>query len=111
MQADAVSSGRVSRLHLRVPSGHVAAARMRVEDAMRLADTDDRLLVLRRLDLGRMPVDAPSTQWASRASERVAALRARAVHAMTPGAASADAVWFNSPDEAWTLLLDRKSVV
>jgi hypothetical protein len=78
---------------------------MRVEDAMRLADTDDRLLLLRRLDLGRVPPNASSMQWAMRASERVQAQRTRSVHAMAPGASSADAVWFHSVDEAWMLLL------
>ena len=72
---------------------------------MRLADTDDRLLLLRRLDLGRVPPDASSMQWVLRASERVQAQRTRAVHAMAPGASSADAVWFHSVDEAWMLLL------
>jgi hypothetical protein len=78
---------------------------MHVEDAMRLADTGDRLLLLRRLDLGRVRPDASSMQWAMRASERVQAQRTRAVHGMAPGASSADAVWFHSVDEAWMLLL------
>jgi len=100
-----VTVGTVSRLHLRVPPGRSAFARARIEDALRLADPDDRLLVLRRLDLGRLAVRAPSQSWAERASDRVGAQRARAVHATTPGAASSDAVWFHSFDEARTLLL------
>ena len=72
---------------------------------MRLAEPDDRLLVLRRLDLGRLEVRATSEYWASRAAERVGAQKARAVHGTAAGAASADAVWFHSFDEARTLLL------
>jgi len=95
----------VSRLRLRAPAGSVVTARARVEDALRLADTDDRLLLLRRVDLGRVPVRAHSVQWAARAAERVNDQRRRAVHAATPGALSADAVWFRSVEEARTLLL------
>ena len=97
--------GTISRLHLRVPPGRSAFARARVEDALRLAEPDDRLLVLRRLDLGRLEVRATSEFWASRAAERVGAQKARAVHGTAAGAASADAVWFHSFDEARTLLL------
>jgi hypothetical protein len=95
----------ISRLHLRAPSGHLAAAQLRVEDAMRLADTDGRLLLLRRLDLGPVRPGASPTLWAALASQRVRAQRDQAVHAMTPGAGSAAAVWFRSAEEAWMLLL------
>src|SRR5436190_12575262 len=95
----------VSRLRMRLPPGHAARARARVEDALRIATPDDRLLVVRRLDLGRMTVHASTMDWVARASARVAEQRARAVHAATPGAASADAVWFRSEEEAWALLL------
>ena len=97
--------GTISRLHIRVPPGRSAFARARVEDALRLAEPDDRLLVLRRLDLGRLAVHATSDVWASRAAERVGAQQARAVHGTTPGATAADAVWFHSFEEARTLLL------
>lgn len=95
----------VLRLRLRAPVTAAANARFLVEDALRLADPDDRLLVLRRLDMGRLASRTSRAQWANRASERVRAQAARAVHAATPGAASADAVWFHSFAEARALLL------
>lgn len=95
----------VSRLRLRTAPDHAVRTRVRVEDALRLADPDDRLLVCRRLDLGRMPVGATPAQWAERAVARVGELRARAVHATWPNAADRDAVWFHSAEEARALLL------
>ncbi|NJD11911.1 MAG: hypothetical protein FIB01_16200 [Gemmatimonadetes bacterium] len=98
-------AGAVSRLKLRAPPGHAVAARTRAEDAIRLAAPDDLLLVLRRLDLGRIGLRSTPAQWNARAAERVEALRRHAVHGATPGAASAEAVWFRSAAEAEALLL------
>ena len=98
-------TGAISRLRMRAPPGHAATARARTEDALRLAAPDDRLLIVRRLDLGRLGVRSTPAEWNARAAERVAALRHRAIHAATPGAASAEAVWFRSVEEAETLLL------
>ncbi len=95
----------VARLRLRAPVTQVAQARFRAEDALRLAVPDDRLLVLRRLDLGRLPARTSAAQWAGRAQERVTAQAMRAVHAAAPGSAAADAVWFHSFEEARALLL------
>jgi hypothetical protein len=96
----------VRRLSLRVPSGHLAASRQRVEDGLFLAATDEtRLVLLRRLDLGRMSSREPASAWAERAAERLSEQRARAVHASQPAAEAADAVWFRSTDEARELLL------
>jgi hypothetical protein len=102
---DAMSNGAVSRLHLRVPSGSLNMARARIEDALARVATDERLLLLRRLDLGRLSIRSPATNWADRTEERVAAESRRAVHGSAPGAAAADAVWFHSTEEAWSLLL------
>ncbi|MGE0222018.1 MAG: hypothetical protein AB7F35_05020 [Acetobacteraceae bacterium] len=102
-----MAGGAVSRLRLRVPPGQVMTARARTEDALRLADSDDRLLLLRRLSLGRLPVRASAADWTARAAERVAEQRQRAVHAAVPWAANADAVWFRSPEEARALLLEQ----
>ena len=96
----------VRRLALRVPSGQLAASRQRAEDALFLAAPDEtRLLLLRRLDLGRLPAGAPADTWTARAAERLAERRARAVHGAQPGAEAAEAVWFRSIDEARQLLL------
>ena len=96
----------VRRLSLRVASGHLAASRQRVEDALFLGAPDERRLVLlRRLDLGRLSPRQPAGVWAARATERLTERRARAVHASQPGADAADAVWFRSIDEARELLL------
>jgi hypothetical protein len=96
----------VRRLSLRVPSGHLAASRQRAEDALFLAAPDEtRLMLLRRLDLGRLSPRAQAEAWTARAAERLAERRARAVHAAQPGAEAADAVWFRSIEEARELLL------
>jgi hypothetical protein len=94
------------RLRLRSPSGWAARTQSRVEEALRLAAPDDeRLIVLRRLDLGRLPVNATGHAFTARTADRMAALAARAVHAATPGAADCPAVWFRSAAEARLLLL------
>lgn len=96
----------VRRLNLRVPYGHLAESRQRVEDALWLAAPDEtRLVILRRLDLGRLPANANGAAWTDRAQRSIADRRARAVHGAQPGAEHADAVWFRSADEARTLLL------
>ena len=96
----------VRRLALRAPPGHGAAARQRVEDALFLAAPDEtRLVILRRLPLGRMPARADAPIWTERVAERLAERRARAVHGAQPGAEDAEAVWFRSAEEAQALLL------
>jgi hypothetical protein len=96
----------VRRLSLSAPSGYLAASRQRAEDGLFLAAPDEtRLLLLRRLDLGRLSPRAHADAWTSRAAERLAERRARAVHASQPGAEAADAVWFRSIEEARELLL------
>ncbi len=100
-----MTGGVVSRLHLRGPSGSFTTARARIEDALARTTTDERLLLLRHLDLGRLPPRAPALYWADRTDQKIAEAWRRAVHGSAPGAASADAVWFHSLGEAWTLLL------
>jgi len=96
----------VARLRLRAPHHRVQRVQARTEEALRLAaPADERLMVLRRLDLGRLPAGASPAQWAGRAGTQMSALRARAVHAASAGAAGADAVWFASASEARLLLL------
>ena len=100
-----MADGVVSRLHLRLPQGHLGPTRARIEDALSRAGTDERLLLLRRLDFGRMPVGGSAAYWGRAAASRVAEARARAVHGASPGAERAEAVWFHSSEEAWMLLL------
>lgn len=100
-----MSDGVVSRLELRVPQGHLGATRARIEDALSRAGTDERLLLLRSLDFGRMPVGRSTAYWAEAAGAHIVAARSRAVHGTSPGADRADAVWFHSAGEAWMLLL------
>jgi hypothetical protein len=96
----------VRRLHLKTPPGRGAAGRQHLEDALRLSAPDEpRLLVVRRLDLGRLPVHSRADAWSRRTADRLGEQRARAVHAMHPGADGADAVWFRSIEEARTQLL------
>jgi hypothetical protein len=100
-----MSDGVVSRLHLRVPRGHLGPTRARIEDALSRAGTDERLLLLRRLDFGRVQVGRSAAYWAQAAGLRIADARSRALHGASPGAERADAVWFHSSAEAWMLLL------
>lgn len=96
----------VSRLRLAAPPGRIGEARQRSEDALRLAANDEqRLLVLRRLDLGSLPPGAPPTLWTDRATLRLREQRMRAVHGAEAGAERSDAVWFHSAEEARALLL------
>ncbi len=101
-----MSDVRALRLRLTAPEGWTARAQARTEEALRLAAADDnRLVVMRRLDLGRLPVMAHPAVWQARTAERMAALTRGAVHAATADAARADAVWFASAAEARALLL------
>lgn len=95
-----------ARLRLRAPDGWSVRAQARVEDALRTGAPDDgRLMVIRRLDLGRLPLAGHPARWSEQAGKRLSALAARAVHGSLPGAVQAEAVWFASPAEAQRLLL------
>lgn len=96
----------VSRLRVRGPPDAARRATARTEQALRLAARDgERLLVLRRLPLGRLPVIGGAALWDARAAAALRDAEARALHALAPGAALADAVWFASVAEARWLLL------
>lgn len=96
----------VNRLAVAAPAGRLADARMRVEDALRLAAVDDeRLFVFRRFDFGVMPQAARSSIWYATADKMLKSLVASAVHASSPSAAASHAVWFRSRHEANALLL------
>jgi hypothetical protein len=96
----------VSRLRVRGPADAGRHAAVRAEQALRLAAPDgERLLVLRRLLLGRLPVIGGAALWDARAAAALRDAGGRALHALAPGAALADAVWFASATEARWLLL------
>lgn len=95
-----------ARLNVRAPADWARRTQLRGEEALRLAaPDDDRLLVVRRLDLGRLPVGAHPDVWQDRARARLMERVAAAVHAASPGAQRAEAVWFASEAEARALLL------
>ncbi|MGF6743929.1 hypothetical protein [Paraburkholderia atlantica] len=95
----------VARLRLRAPAAATTRARARTEDALRIAAPDEeRLVVVRRLDLGCLRATASAAQWAQRAQTRLSGSMARAVHASSMAAATAEAVWFASDTEARLLL-------
>ncbi|SAK96428.1 hypothetical protein AWB81_05390 [Caballeronia arationis] len=101
----------VACLRLRAPAAAATRARACAEDALRIAAPDDeRLVVVRRLDLGCLRATASAAQWAQRAHTRLSGSIARAVHASSVAAASAEAVWFASDMEARLLLLAQLAV-
>ncbi len=96
----------VSRLRVRSPPDRAVRTQARVEDALRVAPTAaERLLVVRRLALGRIAADARPERWHARTAEALGEQSTRAVHGGGAGASQAGAVWFRSADEARALLL------
>lgn len=101
---NAHATRRVGQLRVRAPD--VAVARrtaIRLEDALRTASLPDaagRVLLVRRLDLGRVDARATALQLARRVEQAFARSGARCVHALDPQAAAADAVWFRDTLEA-----------
>lgn len=103
---------RIGRLSLRASSAAQARrTAMHLEDALRTAslpgEAGGRLLLVRRLALGRLPADAGPTTLSLTLERAFAAVRPRCVHAATPGAAAAPAVWFGSALEAHVALALR----
>lgn len=91
------------RARIRAPPGAGARMSQHLSDALRLAQPEARLLLVRRLALGAVPA-ARQGEVLARTEAALAGARARAVH----GAAAApwqDAVWFRSEDEARAVLL------
>jgi len=96
----------VARLRLRSPPDQARMAAHRLEDALRLApDEPERLLLIRRLALGRIAADARPQRWHDRAARALADQGAHAVHGADSSAAAAGAVWFRSAAEARAILL------
>jgi hypothetical protein len=96
----------IGRLTARAPPGRGGAVAARALDALRLAAPDERrLLLIRQLRVGALPRGADAVAWQAHVAARLDALRARAVHGASPGAAAAEAVWFACAEEARRLLL------
>jgi hypothetical protein len=97
----------VGRLRLRAPSeAMVRRAVIRLEDALRTASLPDRgarMVIVRRLALGRIAATASTQSLALAVEARIAALGAWLVHAEEPDAEQAEAVWFRDPLEAHSL--------
>lgn len=87
-----------------------ARAALRLEDALRCATLPDdgrRLLVVRRLDLGRLSAGAPAQAWARALEQAFAAAPWRWVRADAPDAGHAAAVWFDDELQALAALAWR----
>lgn len=96
----------VARLRLAAPASAAARTRHLVEDALRLAPAGpERLLLVRRLQLGALPATDRAELWRERTARALADQAAHAVHGGDPSAAMAGAVWFRSAAEARALLL------
>jgi hypothetical protein len=97
----------VQRLHLRAESeAAVRGALPALEDAFRTAtlpDAGSRLIVVRRLDLGRLPRLASPQHLSLLLESRFARAGARLVHGDDAAANDADGVWFRGVHEAYTL--------
>jgi hypothetical protein len=111
MTALAAASRQVQRLHLRAPDQTLSRRGARLlEDALRTAtlpDSGARMLVFRRLALGRFGSEISPQTLSLALERRVAALRSLAVHAPAPSAVHSVAVWFRDALEAHTLLAQR----
>lgn len=94
----------VGRLHVRAQDlGRARRAESRIEDALRTASLPEdggRLLLVRKLDLGRVDLHASPVALARQVERAFARDGQRCVHALEPRAARADAVWFRDALEA-----------
>jgi len=88
---------------------HARCGRTLLEDALRTASLGDegRMVVIRSLALGRISPHASAVEWSLRLEQRVRAVKASAVFAESPGAATAEAVWFPNEIEMWVALATR----
>lgn len=83
--------------------------RVLFEDALRTASLGDesRLVLVRRLDLGRMPPGVSATEWSRRLEQAFRVARPKAVRFDAPPARDAPAVYFPSRHEPWLVLAQR----
>lgn len=97
---------------LRLTCGHEDDARhgrVLLDDALRTASLGDetRLILVRRLDLGQLPLRASATHWSRRVEEVFSHARPVAVRFDTNEAAQANAVFFANQHEPWLTLAER----
>src|SRR5687768_3593625 len=101
---------RVRRLRLACTrEDHARHGRILLEDALRTASLGDenRLIIVRRLHLGRMPLRASATHWSTRIEETLRDADVSPVRFSVPGAAEAGAVYFEHRAEPWLVLAER----
>jgi hypothetical protein len=101
---------RVRRLRLACRrEEHARQARIRLEDALRTASLGDdaRLIVVRRLDLGTLPLRSSATGWSRQVEQRFHRLRAEMVSVDHPSAAAATVVYFRDAGDPWLRLAER----
>lgn len=103
----------VQHLHLRAPSAQAAVHAMhRLEDALRCAslpDTGERLLLVRRLHLGRLPADLSSQSLSLLIEQRVLAAGGSWVHGEHGSAAESPVVFFASRLQAAQAAVRRRA--
>lgn len=112
MTCVAQPSRHVSRLRLRASSAdHARHAAILFEDALRTASLPDAerscLVLIRRLNLGRLPARAGAVDFARRLEQAAREAASGAVPATSPAANTAQAVCFRDRSEALTLLARR----
>jgi hypothetical protein len=101
---------RVRRARFRVQrEEHANHARTLLEDALRTASLGDegRVVVVRSLHLGKLPLRAGATTWSLRLEQRMRQIHEEAVDADSPAAAQAGAVYFPGRLEPWLRLAVR----
>ncbi|MBT9464998.1 hypothetical protein [Hydrogenophaga sp.] len=103
----------VQHLHLRAPSAQAAVRAVhRLEDALRCAslpDAGERVLLVRRLHLGRLPEGLSSQSLSLLIEQRVAAVGGAWVHGGEERAAFSDTVFFEGRWQAASIALDRRA--
>lgn len=108
------SDRTVRHLRLRAPSAQAAThAAHRLEDALRCAslpDTGERVLLVRRLHLGRLPVGLSSQSLSLLIEQRVTAVGGEWVHGGEARAARSDTVFFASRLQAAQAALQRRAM-
>jgi hypothetical protein len=105
-------SGHRRIRHARLACANDADAwrgRTLMEDALRTASLGDegRLLLMRRLDLGRLAPGASATEWRRRCEERFRNARFEAVPPESPAAGCAAVVMFRDATALWVALAVR----
>ncbi|MGR3781669.1 MAG: hypothetical protein ACU0DT_10460 [Albimonas sp.] len=110
-----MAEARVARCRVRGPQASAGRLSALAADALRTApEPGGRLLLLRRLDLGRAAPRGPGgdparAALARRAGEALRRAALGAVHGGAPHAGAAGAVWFRDLAEARRLLLLRRA--